>query len=480
MGKLAAVPVVPVHLAPQSLTDSTTNILVSGGPLLSPLSDPCAQEASPGARTRRDGSVDYQTHSEISRRVSGQIPVPTAPHSLGLSFGRADGLPIQNGIAPDAASLRVPAPALAQSSGLAFYPLAPLASNRPTRAPPPESPPKISPPFWRNPQLATQLRPKPQVKACVLCTGGPGVPVLPDTGLILQSLARVRNIDPDHIITRTSQLIDVALDKFFDPTDISEGAILILIMSCHGFRGCGSNVLLQFKTQEGTTVDSRMLQDKIMALPKHCTLEVVVDTCCAESVIPGLHRISTMDSSTTCLMPAVPDFVTAHAPPSGSHLNTMVPACSASSSAEPSASFPTTGLPKYASTFFEQDPPKYKAQIVWAASTGSGNSFTEENLPERPGVYSILIGAIFNQPRNGPNVSRRSILENVLEVVEQHNDARRERDLRKPPEVRATLIGENRIQRPILLTSVEDPDDVLNGLVFRPIRKGRRTLVDLD
>ncbi|CAE6379420.1 unnamed protein product [Rhizoctonia solani] len=148
--------------------------------------------------------------------------------------------------------------------------------------------------------------------------GGPDIPVLSDTSLILQSLSRVRNIDPEYIISRTSQLIDVALDKFFDPTDISEGAILILIVSCHGSRGCGGNVLLQFKTQDGTIVDSRMLQDRIMALPKHCTLEVVVDTCIAEDVIPGLRRISTMDPSAPCSMPAgAPNFVTAHAPPSG-------------------------------------------------------------------------------------------------------------------------------------------------------------------
>ncbi|CAE6418666.1 unnamed protein product [Rhizoctonia solani] len=273
-----------------------------------------------------------------------------------------------------------------------------------------------------------------------------------DASLILQGLSRVRNVNPDHIIPRTSQLIDVALDKFFDPTDISEGAMLILIeeyqVSCHGLQGYGSNVLLQFKTQDGTIVDSRMLQDKIMALPKHCTLEVVVDTCIAENVIPGLRRISTMDPSAPCSMPAgVPNFVTAHTPPSGSRLNTMVSASSsASSSAEPSASFPTTKLTKYASAFFEQDQLTYKAQvIVWAASTGSGKSFTEEHLPDKPGVYSILVGAIFNRlSSNGPAISRRSVWENVLKVVEQHNDARCERDL-------------------------YDPDRVLNGLMFQPL-----------
>ncbi|CAE6445462.1 unnamed protein product [Rhizoctonia solani] len=70
---------------------------------------------------------------------------------------------------------------------------------------------------------------------------------------------------------------------------------------------------------------------------------------------------------------------------------------------------------------------------------------------------------------NGPNISRRNIWENVLKVVEEHNHTRHRRDLCKPPEVQANLIRANRVQRPILLTSMDSPDYVLNGHVFEGI-----------
>ncbi|KAJ1305935.1 hypothetical protein OPQ81_010654 [Rhizoctonia solani] len=278
---------------------------------------------------------------------------------------------------------------------------------------------------------------------------------------------RIKNIDPDHVILRTSKLVDVAFDEFFEPTSIREGGILILIVSCHGFQaGCG-NVLLQFKTQYGTIVDSRMLQEKILALPKHCTLEVVVDSCCAEGVIPGLGRISTM-GSTPYVVPsrALASPIT-HTPPSGSRLNFRVPIfCSPSNDGLSVAESSNQRFP-----FFEEDRPKYKAQVVvWAASTISGKSYTEEDLPEKPGTYSILIGAIFSYlSLNGPNINRREVWNNVLKVVEQHNDARHKRDLSKPPEIQANLLKANRVQTPVLLTSVENLDHVLSGFIFQPI-----------
>ncbi|CAE7139816.1 unnamed protein product [Rhizoctonia solani] len=325
----------------------------------------------------------------------------------------------------------------------------PALFNRPTRSSPPES-----------------SHPPPQVKVCVLCTGS-DLPVLRDAGLILESLPCVPNINPEHVITHTSQLIGDALDEFFGLTDIKEGALLILILSCHGTLCRDNNVLLQFKAQDGATVDSRLLQDKIMALPKHCTLEastltVVVDTCYAEHVIPGLYRVSTLDNSPTlCPMPVVaPEFIATLTPPSGSRLSSRISAFSASSSAHSSASSHVTGLEL--PSFYEQDRPKYKAQvIVWAASTGWSNSFTEENLPEAPGVYSIFIGAMFNQlSSNGSGMSRRSFWQDILTVVERHNNVRRERDLRKPPAVQANL--KNRTQTASLLTSVDNPVRLLN------------------
>ncbi|CUA74488.1 hypothetical protein RSOLAG22IIIB_11243 [Rhizoctonia solani] len=395
--------------------------------------------------------------------TAGAFEASTRVSREGTTVFHSSSLPSSpSTVTPGTESLPVLAPVVAQDLGFTSYPLAPLASR-------PENAPSSCPPEWKSQDLVSQLRPEPQVKVCVLCTGDPDVPVLLDTALILQSLARFRNIDPNHIIIRTSQLIDVALDKFFDPTDVSEGAILILIVSCHGFQGYGGNVLLQFKTQHGATVDSRLLQAKIMALPKHCTLEVIVDTCRAENVIPGLQRIFTMDPSAPCSMPAGSvDYIAAHSPPSGSRPNTMVSLSWTSCDAKPSALFPI-GLPKYASSLFEQAQPKYKARvIVWAASTGSGNSFTEEHFPDKPGLYSIMIGAIFRQlGSNGPGISRRSIWENLLGVVEQHNSVRSKRDLRKSPEIQIKL--KNRTQRAILLTSVDNPDHVLNGTMFQPV-----------
>ncbi|KAH7329841.1 hypothetical protein B0J17DRAFT_679899 [Rhizoctonia solani] len=340
-----------------------------------------------------------------------------------------------------------------------LWPLVPTADNC-ARAAPSTAYTRRPYLFNRNkPRLAIQTRSKPRVKVCVLCTGGPGVPVLLDTSLILKGLAGIPNIDPEHIATRTSKLIDVAFDNFFDPTDI---------LSCHGFQSGGNNVVLQFHTQDGAIIDSRMLQDKIMALPNHCTLEVVVDTCCAEGVIPGLHRISAMNPSTSCTMPIrVPDYFLAHNPTPALRSNTKAPM----SPTVLNGSFLTTESLELTCSFLGKGPSIYKAQVVvWAASTESGNSFTEENLPEKPGVYSILIGAIFNQlGSSGPNMKRRNIWENVLKVVEEHNHTRRQRDLCKPLKIQTNLIRANRIQNPILLTSIDNPDRVLSGHVFQRI-----------
>ncbi|CAE7139813.1 unnamed protein product [Rhizoctonia solani] len=299
---------VPGHLTPRGLAESTPNILVCGSPPVYLPEELRTQEASVGTCSLQGGNLDQQTRPEISTSVSGQTPT-TFPQSSLLSGGGSNPPP-ENSVVLDARWSRVPVPAPTRRSGLARPP-ASAVFNRPTGVAPLE---RCYLPF-RN----SCLRPKPQVKVCVLCTGGPDLPVLQDASLILEGLARVPNIDPNHIIIRTSQLIDVALDKFFDPTDINEGALLILIISCHGLQGRDNNVLLQFKTQDGDTVDSRMLQNKIMALPKHCTLEVVVDTCYAEGVIPGLNRISTPDDPFTPFpMPAVAlEFTPAHTPPSG-------------------------------------------------------------------------------------------------------------------------------------------------------------------
>ncbi|CUA74486.1 hypothetical protein RSOLAG22IIIB_11241 [Rhizoctonia solani] len=275
------------------------------------------------------------------------------------------------------------------------------------------------------------------------------MPVLRDTGLILNALRRIPNVDPDYLNIRTSQLIDVAFDTFFDPTDIREGGILILVVSCHGFQGFDGNVFLQFRTQTGDTVDSGMLHAKIAALPKYCTLEVIMDTCCAESVIPGLQPISMMRPSAPYFTPArTLDVATARAPPLDLCLGAMVSELSRPAGAKPSVPFPAVGQPKYVSSSFEPGQPKYKASVVvWAAST------------------ALVIGVIAS---NGPGMSRRSVWENVLQVVEQHNNARRERDLRKPSEIQANL--RNRTQRVVLLPSVEDQDRVLDGVIFQPIR----------
>ncbi|CAE6475553.1 unnamed protein product [Rhizoctonia solani] len=342
-----------------------------------------------------------------------------------------------------------------------------------------------------NLRFTMQIEPKPLVKVCVLSTGK-DIPVSLDVDLILRVLHSVPNINPDHIASRIYEQLDSSFDKFFDPTDISEGGMLILIVSGHGFRDysgnhvslefktqdghtvdsrvldCNNHVSLEFKTQDGRTVDSRVLQQKIMGLPQSCTLEVVADTCCAEGIIPGLHRILSMHPSAPsgAMAARLPRFVAMHAPPSGSRLNTMVPASSPSYNVEPSVSFSAMGSLKHAEPKGQD---KYKAQvIVWAASTGWGSSFTEEDLPGKPGVYSILIGAIFSYlSSHGLNVNRRDLWENVYKVVEQHNYARRVRDLGKTPKRQAKLA--NRTQSAVLLTSVDNTDYVLNGRVFQPI-----------
>ncbi|CAE6502071.1 unnamed protein product [Rhizoctonia solani] len=271
-----------------------------------------------------------------------------------------------------------------------------------------------------NLRFPIQMEPKPLVKVCVLSTGK-DIPVSLDVDLILRVLHSVPNINPNHIAARIYEQLDSSFDKFFDPTDIGEGGILILIVSGHGFRDySGNHVSLEFKTQDGHTVDSRVLQQKIIGLPQSCTLEVVADTCCAEGVIPGLHRISSMDPSAPsgAMSAGLSRFVATHAPPSGSRLNTKVSASSASSNVEPSVSFSAMGLLKHAE---QKGQNKYKAQVVlWAASTRWGNSFTEEDLPGKPGIYSILVGAIFSHLRSiriqgshGLNISRRDLWENV-------------------------------------------------------------------
>ncbi|EUC57464.1 hypothetical protein RSOL_222540 [Rhizoctonia solani AG-3 Rhs1AP] len=270
--------------------------------------------------------------------------------------------------------------------------------------------------------LVTQSQPKPpRVKAYLLSTGGRELPVLQDTGLVMQGLHRVRNLDPANVYTRTGKIVDYTFDGFFDPTDIREGGLLALTISGHGKRVCGDDVSLQLQTQDGTPVNSSMLQRKIMALPSHCTLEVIVDTCFAEDLIPGLRRILTTES------PGPPTFPTAN---------------------DMSRSIATSTLP--AGTIARS---KYKAKVVvWAASTKWGSAYPEADLPGKPGVYSTMIGVFSNER----NISRQHIWESVLKAVEEQNDARSKRDLNKSPEDRAKLVKANRIQRPILLTSVED------------------------
>ncbi|CAE6497052.1 unnamed protein product [Rhizoctonia solani] len=277
-----------------------------------------------------------------------------------------------------------------------------------------------------GPNLVTQTQSKPpRVKAYLLSTGGRNLPVLQDAGLAMQGLGRVRNLDPTNVVTRVGKMIDYTFDSFFDPADIRKGGLLILIISGHGERAYGDGVSLQFQTQDGTPINSNMLQQKIMALPNHCTLEVIVDTCFAEDVIPGLRRVLTTEPSTLPTFPTgMPHLIATATPPSDSAARS-----------------------------------KYNAKVVvWAASTKWGYAYPEADLPGKPGVCSIMIGAIFRQLiSNGPNVTRQHIWESALKTLKEQNDARSERDLRKPPRVRASLIQENRIQRPVLLTSVEDP-----------------------
>ncbi|KAH7329880.1 hypothetical protein B0J17DRAFT_210981 [Rhizoctonia solani] len=444
----------PAHrsLAPafQRLQQPTPGDSCGGVSSTSPCNELSVREALSECHPRRNASLGYPTRSEAGVCVSGQAP--TEFSLLSSSSGIADVLLLQSKDVPDAGSSHEPEPQdfpVPTSNHLTEY------SHR------------LSLLDRDNLRFPAQMKPKPLVKACVLSTGE-DIPVISDTDLILRILNSVPNIDPNYIVSQIEQQLDSSFDKFFDPTDIREGGILILIVSCHGSRDySGNHVSLQFKTQGGTTVDSRVLQQKIMGIPQHCTLEVVADTCCAEGVVPGLRRILTMDHSAPSAMPAgVPNFVMMHASPSGSRLNTKVPAFSASSNVELRAPFSSIGPFKYAE---QNDQLKYKAQVVvWAASTGSGKSFTEEDLPGKRGIYSILIGAIFNYlGSRGLNISRRDLWENVFKVVEQHNYARRVRDLRKPSKHQAKLT--NRTQSAVLLTSVDNPDHVLNGRVFQPV-----------
>ncbi|KAG8679534.1 hypothetical protein FRC11_003609, partial [Ceratobasidium sp. 423] len=196
-------------------------------------------------------------------------------------------------------------------------------------------------------------------------------------------------------------MIDVAFDKFFDPNDIRKGGLLILIISGHGKREYGGGVSLQFQTQDGTVVNSSMLREKISALPEHCTLEIVGDICFAEGLIPGLRRISTMEPSAPS---GISGSGTTDTPLSVSHFSTKAPAPPTAFNVGSSASF-----------LEQNEQPKYKAQVVfWAASTKWGASYPEADLPGKPGVYSIMIGAIFHYLNsNGPNTTRRDIWENV-------------------------------------------------------------------
>ncbi|CUA74483.1 hypothetical protein RSOLAG22IIIB_11238 [Rhizoctonia solani] len=330
-----------------------------------------------------------------------------------------------------------------------------------------------------GPEPATQTPPKPpRVKACLLSAGGRDMPVLQDASLVMRSLDRVRNLDPENITIRTGKTIDCAFDNFFDPADIRKGGLLILIISGHGKRRYDGDVSLEFHTQNGTPVSSGMLQQKIMALPEHCTLEVIVDTCFAEGVVPGLRRIMATEHSTPSTIPTGIPHSVACTPLSSLSLSLTAPASLTGSDA-----LTNVGLPKQAPSPLAQEAEStYKAKVVvWAASATWGRSYPEANLPGKPGVYSIMIGAMFNHLcSNGPNINRREVWEIIVNAVEDQNDARRERDLCKAAQIQARLVKENRIQRPVLLTSVNDSDDVLNGCLFHPIRKARRTFAKLD
>ncbi|CAE6353204.1 unnamed protein product [Rhizoctonia solani] len=315
----------------------------------------------------------------------------------------------------------------------------------------------------------------PRIRVCLLCTGGRELPVLEDVSLIMKGLAHIRGVDPEHIITRTSKMIDVALDIFFD-RDIREGDLLILIMSCHGYL-IGNHVILEFKTQDGTLVNSRMLQQKIEALPDHCTLEVIVDTCHAEGIVPGLRRISSLDPSSpssSAMLTSVHCSAAPHTIPSELRRNTRPIAFCSTSNIEPSTNFPGKGLFKHVSPLFGQPQPNYKAKVVvWAASEMLGMAYPEADLPTKAGVYSIMIGAIFNYfSSKRPKITRQEVWGGVLKLVEEQNNARQDRDSRKSPEQQARLKKENRIQKPVLLTSVDNPDRVLSGRMFHAIQWG--------
>ncbi|KAJ1305932.1 hypothetical protein OPQ81_010651 [Rhizoctonia solani] len=471
--------------APQKLLDSAPNISTDENPLLSSSTETSTSAVLYERHRRRNGSLGHPTRSEASTRTSDSI----------------SGTPPSSTLLPDVAD--VPNQALDDPFPSHYEPIVDMVSP-PRLVPTPQSSKLVSsllvpvssspmgvfstrsvfgpaPNPKEFPNSAVQARPKPpRVKVCLLCTGGRDIPVLEDTSLIMQALARVRNIDPDHIVTRTSKMIDFAFDRFFDPTDIRKGGLLILIISCHGKRGLGDDVSLPFQIQDGTLVNSRILQEKIMALPKHCTLEVVMDTCFAEGVIPGLRRVSDVEPLSRCAMTAgVTDRSATHTP-SGQIFSDVFFCVSEKESFQAHTSVPRILCPakhlmlKRTPLYSLQEyQSQYKAHVVvWAASTRWGVSYPEADLPGKPGVYSIMIGAIFNHLiSNGPNISRQSVWESVLKAVEQQNEARRERDLLKPPEVQTNLGRENRIQRPTLLTSMEDPDHVLGGFVFQPIKR---------
>ncbi|KAF8706846.1 hypothetical protein RHS03_04744, partial [Rhizoctonia solani] len=234
-----------------------------------------------------------------------------------------------------------------------------------------------------------------------------------------------------------------------------------------------------------------MLEEKIKALPEHCTLEVIVDTCYAEGVVPGLRRVPTTDSPLLSGFFFLFHFMVLHKKTAlGDRQNTGAPVSYPTSNLTPSATFPCNALPKYTPPLFEPAQPKYKAKIVtWAASETLGSAYTEENLPERKGINSIMIGvsscfihlqvlsqqsrvwqAIFNYLiSNGSKVTRREGWKNVLNIITEHNNARQKRDSLKSPKKQASLNKNNRIQRPVFLTSVEDPAQVLNRCMFQPI-----------
>ncbi|KAH7329878.1 hypothetical protein B0J17DRAFT_722550 [Rhizoctonia solani] len=433
-------------------------------------------------------SVPYEghpSHSEISERTLDLVSTAFPPSPLLSALAGVASSP-RHGPTLDVASPPTP-----QHLELALPPLSPV-SNNPGRVLPTGSAHESAPNPRKRADPTIQARPKlPEVKAFILCTGEPEIPATQDISLSKRGLARVRKLSPDHVIAHTEELIDVGFEKFFDPADIRKGGLLILIISCHGRCEYGDGVALQFHTQDGRFINSRMLQEKIRALPKQCTIEVIVDTCHAEGVIPGVRRILAMEPPTSSsILPEVPSCATACVPLSDSRFNTGAPVSSTSSGAGPSTSL--AGLLKDTTVSNEQRQARYEAQVHKKRVFLTGGRPTwkaKEILDHDWGLFLLLnifkysftipSQAIFNHfSSHGSNTTRKDVWESIMEAVEQQNDARRERDLHKPLSTWASLIKENRIQRPILLTSVENTDQVLSGLMFQPIGKVRKTLPD--